>query len=87
MALFFYAVCILGVMLGGLVLLVLYSLLVMAQRSDESLDQLAREMPKNYQAASLMINKESASLRVADTSGLYHGASPEGGFSPDMESV
>jgi len=40
MSLFFYGVCILGAVLGGLVLLVLYSLLVMAQRGDASLDQL-----------------------------------------------
>ena len=32
MSLFFYGVCILGAVLGGLVLVVLYSLLVMAQR-------------------------------------------------------
>ena len=41
MSLFFYGVCILGAVLGGLVLLVLYSLLVMAQRGDESREQLA----------------------------------------------
>ncbi len=35
MSLFFYGVIILGIVLGGLVLLVLYSLLVMAQRGDE----------------------------------------------------
>ena len=49
MSLFFYGVCILGVVLGGLVLLVLYSLLVMAQRGDECLDQLELEMLKNHQ--------------------------------------
>ena len=46
---FFYGVCILGAVLGGLVLLVLYSLLVMAQRGDECLDQLELEMLKNHQ--------------------------------------
>jgi hypothetical protein len=73
MSLFFYGVCILGVVLGGLVLLVLYSLLVMAQRGDESLDQLEMEMLKNYQAASLMKNKQSGNLRLPAASDLYHG--------------
>jgi len=73
MSLFFYGVCILGVVLGGLVLLVLYSLLVMAQRGDESLDQLEMEMLKNYQAASLMKTKQSGNLRLPAASDLYHG--------------
>ena len=51
MSLFFYGVCILGAVLGGMVLLVLYSLLVMAQRGDACLDQMEMEMLKNYQIA------------------------------------
>ena len=40
MSLLFYGVCILGVVLGGLVLLVLYSLLPMAAKGDKCLEQL-----------------------------------------------
>ena len=74
MSLFFYGVCILGAVLGGLVLLVLYSLLVMAQRGDECLDQLEMEMLKNHQATfSLIKSGKSENLRVPVTSDLYHG--------------
>ena len=74
MSLFFYGVCILGAVLGGLVLLVLYSLLVMAQRGDACLDQLEMEMLKNHQAApSLNKSEKSENLRVPATSDLYHG--------------
>ena len=73
MSLFFYGVCILGAVMGGLVLLVLYSLLVMAQRADQSLDQLEMEMLKNYQAASGLTKKgKSENLRVPATSDLHH---------------
>ena len=57
MSLFFYGVCILGAGLGGLVLLVLYSLLVMAQRGDACLDQLEMEMLRNHNAAPSLINR------------------------------
>lgn len=74
MSLFFYGVCILGVVLGGLVLLVLYSLLVVAQRGDACLDQLELEMLRNHQAASSLLKSEkSEHLRVPATSDLYHG--------------
>jgi hypothetical protein len=74
MSLFFYGVCILGAVLGGLVLLVLYSLLVMAQRGDQCLDQLEMEMLENHQAASLLITSgKSENIRVPATSDLYHG--------------
>jgi hypothetical protein len=46
MSLFFYGVFILGVVLGGLVLLVIFSLLAMAAmaaKGDEYLDQLELE--------------------------------------------
>lgn len=74
MSLIFYGVCILGAVLAGLVLLVLYSLLVMAQRGDASLDELEMEMLKNYQAASPRIKSgKSDNLRVPAASDLYHG--------------
>jgi hypothetical protein len=73
MSLLFYGVCILGAVLGGLVLLVLYSLLVMAQRGDQCLDQLEMEMLKNHQAVSLIKSGKSKNLRVPATSDLYHG--------------
>jgi hypothetical protein len=67
MSLLFYVVCILGAVLGGLVLLVLYSLLVMAQRGDECLDQLEMEMLENYQAASLIKSGKSENLHRSAT--------------------
>jgi hypothetical protein len=74
MSLFFYGVYILGAVLGGMVLLVLYSLLVMAQRGDAGLDQLEMEMLKNYQtASSLTKSGKSENLRVPATSDLFHG--------------
>ena len=73
MSLFFYGVCILGVVLGGLVLLVLYSLLVVAQRGDACLDQLELEMLRNHQAASSLIkSQKSEYLQVPASSDLYH---------------
>ncbi len=74
MSLFFYVVCILGAVLGGLVLLVLYSLLVMAQRGDACLEQLEIEMLKDHQAASPLVKRgKYENLRVPATSDLYHG--------------
>lgn len=73
MSLFFYGVYILGAMLGGLVLLVLYSLLVMARRGDACLDQLEMEMLKNHQAASRLKSAKSKNLRVPAASDVYHG--------------
>ena len=72
MSLFFYGVCILGAVLGGLVLLVLYSLLVMAQRGDECLDKLEMEMLKNYQVSSRNKSGKSENLCVPTTSDVYH---------------
>jgi len=72
MSLFFYGICIFGAVLGGLVLLVLYSLLVMAQRGDQCLDQLEMEMLKNYQATSRIKSKKSKNRRVPATSDVYH---------------
>ena len=74
MSLLFYGVCILGAVLGGLVLLVLYSLLVMAQRGDACLDQLEMEMLKHHKYASQRIGSEkSENLRMSAPSDLYHG--------------
>ena len=74
MSLLFYGVCILGVVLGGLLLLVIFSLLTMAQKGDECLDQLEMEMLKNHQAASSRIKSgKSENLRVPATSDVYHG--------------
>jgi len=73
MSLFFYGICILGAVLGGLVLLVLYSLLVMAQRGDECLDRLELEMLNNYNAASAPTKSEKSENRgVPATSNLFH---------------
>jgi hypothetical protein len=75
MSLFFYWVCILGVVLGGLVLLVFFSLLAMAQKGDECLDQLELEMLKTPQYAPPPIDSEkSGNLCVPATSDLYHGS-------------
>ena len=74
MSLFFYGVIILGMVLGGLVLLVLFSLLAMAQKGDECLDRLELEMRKTFEYASPCRKSEkSEDLRVPATSDLYHG--------------
>jgi hypothetical protein len=60
--------------LGGLVLLALYSLLVMSQRGDACLDQRELERLKNHQAASSLVKSgKSANLRVSAASDFYHG--------------
>jgi hypothetical protein len=73
MSLLFYGVCIFGAVLGGLGLLVLYSLLVMAQRGDACLDQLEMEMLKNHEAVALLKSGKSENIRLPATSDLYHG--------------
>ena len=76
MSLFFYGVFIVGVVLGGL--LVLFSLLSMAQRGDQGLDQLELEMLKNHQASLPPIKSEkSENLGMPTTSDLYHGGTIE----------
>jgi hypothetical protein len=74
MSLFFYGVCILGVVLGGLMLLVTFCLLAMAQKSDESLEELELEMlqAKKYGPPPIIRGK-SENLCVPATSDLYHG--------------
>jgi hypothetical protein len=74
MSLLFYGVIILGIVLGGLVLLLLFSLLAMAQRGDECLDQLELEILKFPERAPPRIKSEkSENLRVPATADLYHG--------------
>jgi hypothetical protein len=74
MSLLFYGICILGAVLGGLLLLVLYSLLVMAQRGDACMDQLEMAMLKNHQAAPFLTKSgKSENIRLPATSDLYHG--------------
>jgi hypothetical protein len=74
MSLFFYGVFILGVVLSGLVLLVLYSLLAMAQKGDEFLDQLELEQHRAREYAPPLTKKGDAeNVCVPATSDLYHG--------------
>jgi hypothetical protein len=91
MSLLFYGVIILGIVLGGLVLLVLFSLLTMAKRGDEYLERMELELLQTAQSAPFRINREK--------SGDLHGAAkerlspicttaapPEWGFFADVES-
>jgi hypothetical protein len=74
MSLFFYGVGILGVVLGGLVLVVLYSLLVMARNGEESLEKLEFEMLQTKKCTSPFKQKaKSENLGVPSTADLYHG--------------
>jgi hypothetical protein len=74
MSMFFYSGCIVGAVLGGAAVLVLYSLLVMAQRCDECPDQSELEMFKTDKyAPPRMRSVKSEKLRVPGTSDLYHG--------------
>ena len=72
MSLFFYGVCIVSAVLGGLVLLVLYSLLVMAQRGDACLDQLEMEILKHRQDDPRMNTGNCENLRLPAASEVYH---------------
>jgi hypothetical protein len=74
MSLFFYGVLILGVVLGGLVLLVLYSLLAMAAKGDEYLDQLESEHYRVREYAPPLTQRgKSKNIRVSATPDLSHG--------------
>jgi hypothetical protein len=74
MSLFFYGVIILGIVLGGAVLLLLFCLLAMAQKGDECLDQLelARRKALEYIPPGRK-SKKSEDLCVPVASDLYHG--------------
>jgi hypothetical protein len=74
MSLVFYGGCILGAVLGGAVVLVLYSLLVMGKRSDECPDQPELKMFKTDKyAPPRMRSEKSEKLLVPGASDLYHG--------------
>ena len=74
MSLFFYGVIILGIVLGGVLMLLLFSLLAMAQKGEECLDQLELEMRRTCEYAPPCLESEkSEDLRVPATSDLYHG--------------
>jgi hypothetical protein len=74
MSLFFYGVFMLGVVLGGLVLLVLYSLLAMAQKGDELLDQIELEQLCVREYAPPLTKKgEAENACVPAPSDWYHG--------------
>jgi len=74
MSLLYCGVFILGVVLGGLVFLILFSLLAMARKGDESLDQLELAMLQTPKYAPLPMNRaKSENLCVPTTSDLYQG--------------
>jgi hypothetical protein len=74
MSLYFYGVIVLGMVLGALVLLLLFSLLSLAQKGDEGLDQLELERRKTFKYAPPRPEcEQSENLRVPAASDLYHG--------------
>jgi hypothetical protein len=74
MSLMFYGVLILGVLLGGLVLLVLYSLLAMAQKGDEVYEKLEFERFRTCKNPPFLPKRgKTNNLGVPTTSDLYHG--------------
>jgi hypothetical protein len=74
MSLWFYGVIILGIVLGGVLLLVLFSLLTMAKKSDAYREHMASEMKKPCTCASHLVDSEkSEDLHVPAVSNLYHG--------------
>ena len=67
MSLIFYGVCIFGVVFIGLLLVVLYSLLVMAQRGDEYLGKLELETLKEQKIRRpLQAKGKTGKLRCAE---------------------
>jgi hypothetical protein len=72
MSLMFYGIFILGVVLGGLVLLVLYSLLAMAQKGEESLEKLELKMLQTQEYPPSLANRgKSNRLGVPTISDVY----------------
>jgi hypothetical protein len=64
----------LGVTLGGFVALVLFSLLAMARKGDESLERLELEMLQTQACASpLKKRPKPDNLSVPPPADLYHG--------------
>jgi hypothetical protein len=73
-SLFYCGLLFLGVVLGGLVLLVIYSLVAMAQKGDKFLDQMElEEFRVQEYTSSLAIRGESDDPGVPVTSDLCHG--------------
>jgi hypothetical protein len=73
MSLIFYGVIIIGVVLSGLVLVVLYSLLVMARKGEESFEKLEIErLQFQDYPSSLPIRGQTKSFDVPSTIDLYH---------------
>jgi hypothetical protein len=74
MSLFYYGVIILGMVLGGMLFLLLFSLLAMAQKGDECLEQMEIEMRETFAYAPSGLKSEKCEdLRVSATSDLSHG--------------
>jgi hypothetical protein len=72
MSLVFYGVIILGVGLGGVLLLVLFSLLTMAKRGDEYREQMEREMKKPFTCAPPPVNREKSDIPGQPCRGLIN---------------
>jgi len=76
MSLFFYGIFFLGVVLGGL--LVLFSLLSMAPKSDQDLDQReGKKLQRQDCPTPLLKQGKLENLRVPVASDLYHGGTIE----------
>ena len=73
MSLLFYGVMILGIMLGGLMLLLLFSLLTMAKRGDEALDKMELVIQTKKNVYPLKQKARLENLDLPTTSDLYHG--------------
>ena len=74
MSLFSCGLLFLGVVLGGLLLLVIYSLMAMAQKGDKFQDQLELEKSRVQEyPSSLAIRGESDDPGVPVTPDLCHG--------------
>jgi hypothetical protein len=69
-----FGVFILVMVLGGLALLVIYSMLAMAAKGDEYLDQLELEQYRVREYAPPLTKKgKSVNIRVSATPDLSHG--------------
>jgi hypothetical protein len=68
-----YGIFALGVLLGGIVLLVIFSLLAMAQKGDECLDQLEFKMLQRQDGGPPLIKEgKSENIHVPASSDLNH---------------
>lgn len=75
MSLFLYEVFIVGVAISGL--LVLFSLLSMAQESDQNLEKLEVIKLQRQNCPTPLLKKgKSENIRVPVASDLYHGGTP-----------